>query len=137
MPHTPVTYDEIQAKEQDLPSLFSKDELLLCDDAVTYREQIERSFLLNVVNKNDLPPRLDDPAPFLHSSANSIPIPEVKIVDWWTRSDCASESKCWKRCIAPIIPSSTLLSLVILLFVRHTERNDTAAHSRDEIGGKR
>lgn len=81
VPHTPVTYEEIQAKEQDLPSLFSKDELLLCDDSVTHREQIERSFLLNVVNKNDLPPRLDDPAPFLHSSADSIPIPEVKRVD--------------------------------------------------------
>ena len=79
--HTPVTYDEIQAKEQDLPSLFSKDELLLCNDAVTHREQIERSFLLNVVNKNDLPPRLDDPAPFLYSSADSIPVPEVKRVD--------------------------------------------------------
>ena len=45
------------------------------------RKQIEQQFQLNVLNKNDTQPRLDDPSPYLYHNVKTIPIPEVKSLD--------------------------------------------------------
>ena len=69
--HKMVNMEEIQAKEEDLPTLFSSDEL----------KQIEQQFKLNVLNKDDSLLQLDDPSPYLYPTAKTIPLPEVKSLD--------------------------------------------------------
>ena len=76
-----VNLDEIQAKEEDLPTLFSKEELYMCVISVTNRKQMEQQFKLNILNKDDALPQLDDPSPYLYHNTKAIVLPEVKTLD--------------------------------------------------------